>query len=116
MKPRSDANLAGFFFAYSILFRLLQYTQLHFANDATNFRRSAHNLSTGTANRLCKNNPARKFTMLQEKKMARIIVEVPVEMHAAIKALAAERDTSIVRLTRAALRRELAESEKRDQQ
>ncbi|WP_175875192.1 hypothetical protein [Burkholderia sp. BCC0097] len=54
--------------------------------------------------------------MLQERKLARIIVEVPAEMHASIKELAAERDTSIVRLTRAALRRELAESEKRDQQ
>lgn len=54
--------------------------------------------------------------MTQQKKLARIIVEVPAEMHAAIKTLAAERDTSIVRLTRAALRRELAESKKRDQQ
>ena len=54
--------------------------------------------------------------MLQEKKLARIIVEVPVEMHAAIKALAAERDTSIVRLTRAALRRELVEAEEKEKQ
>lgn len=49
--------------------------------------------------------------MTEEKKTARIIVEVPVAMHAAIKALAAQRDMSIVRLTRAALRRELAEAD-----